>query len=486
MGWDVDFCAQVEIAVWNQVSVYCATCLQVTQCDVFAGSILATVDLLPGSNVSMQVARDASAAMASSPVSVSVSGTTYTSQLAYVRAQMLSPTTSPSMSPTIAPAPTTSPPPTTSGPTHLPTSSPTTIPTPAPTRVPFQAPAVGIRANYNGTFIVLPEARNRNLNDFYQATLAAGSAVSQSPIPAGIDRRNATASLRIWAAGGDESPAPRTTVRVWFEGGPALADRTFQAHLHADPCGSYTGAHYKNDPSGPADAVNENWPTVNCDANSTCVGNATTLWEPTAAAIEKGLSVVIHDTPGRAFGDPGAGVPYLCADLIGPRPIPVNNSLAERETRQICRTEIIVEYSTPIRIELGPIVLGIGENGAVISLFPGTFTATAEMFLCDGRGRLLPVGGPPEVAFRGETIVDFTASAGQRRSIVIYAIDTWTPDELSPYEQNFAPIITSIEINPQTVAIGQTATITVRVPCLSLPPLLSSLQSIRIQLAISL
>ena len=56
---------------------------------------------------------------------------------------------------------------------------------------------------------------------------------------------------------------------------------------------------------------------------------------------------MIHDTPGKAFGDPGPGVEYLCADLIGPRPIPVNNSLAERETRQICQTVINVEYSTP-------------------------------------------------------------------------------------------------------------------------------------------
>jgi hypothetical protein len=277
-----------------------------------------------------------------------------------------------------------------------------------------------------------------------------------------MDPQVATASLRIWAAGGDESPAPRTTVRVWFTGGDAVAGRTFYAHLHADPCESYTGAHYKNDPSGPVDAVNENWPIVNCDANSTCIGYATTLWEPTVAAIDSGLSVVIHNTPPPRPGVPQTtGDPYLCADLIGPPPIPVNNSLAELETRQICKTVIRVEYSTPIRLVLGDIVLGIGENGAVISLFPGTFTATAEMFLCDGLGRLLPVGEPPRVAFRGETIVDFTAStSGQRRSIVIYAIDTRTPDELSPYEQNFAPIITSIEITPQTVAIGQTATIT--------------------------
>ena len=152
----------------------------------------------------------------------------------------------------------------------------------------------------------------------------------------------------------------------------------------------------------------------------------------------------------------------MCADLIGPPPVPVNNSLAELETRQICRTEIKVVYSAPIPgLVLGPIVLGVGENGAVVSLFPGTFTARAEMFLCDGSGQLVP-----GVAFRGETIVDFTASVGARRRIVIFAIDTRTPDELSPYEQNFAPIITSIEITPQTVAIGQTATITVCVPLL--------------------
>jgi len=355
--------------------------------------------------------------------------------------------------------------------TASPTPDPTVAPTPSPTTRPttwFQAPAVGIRANYNGTLYMLAEARQ--VGDLYQPNLATApggtpSVSSQSPIPAGMDDLVplvATASLRIWAAGGDESPAPRTTVRVWFKGGPALAGQTFQAHLHNDSCRvqgqAFAGDHYRNDPSGSADAVNENWPTVNCDNTSTCVGNATTLWEPTVAAIEKGLSVVIHDTPSRRrFSTDGPGNPYLCADLIGPPPIPVNNSLAERETRQICQTVINVVYSSPISgVVLGPIVLGIGENGAVISLFPGTFTATAEMRLCDGRGLLLP-----DVAFRGETIVDFTAStSGQRRSIVIFAIDTRTPDELSPYEQNFAPIITSIEINPQTVAIGQTATIT--------------------------
>ena len=71
------------------------------------------------------------------------------------------------------------------------------------------------------------------------------------------------------------------------------------------------GGHYMNDPSGLVDAVNENWPMLSC-TGTLCSGEGTTMWQPTAAAIASGLSIVIHDTPSAASG---SGAKYMCADL---------------------------------------------------------------------------------------------------------------------------------------------------------------------------
>jgi hypothetical protein len=80
------------------------------------------------------------------------------------------------------------------------------------------------------------------------------------------------------------------------------------AHLHTQPCSRDGGGHYRNNVSGPADTVNENWPGVVCDASGVCGGHATNAWMPRASAIGRGLSVVVHDTPN---GNPK----MICADL---------------------------------------------------------------------------------------------------------------------------------------------------------------------------
>ena len=102
-------------------------------------------------------------------------------------------------------------------------------------------------------------------------------------------------------------------------------------------------------------------------------------------------------------------------------------------------------------------MLGRGANGAQISLFPGTFQVSSRVWVCDGVTGAELDG----VAYRGESTVAYTGVGAM--SIIVYAVDVWTVLDLDPFVQNFAPLITSIQINPQTVNVGEPAKITVRV-----------------------
>ena len=100
---------------------------------------------------------------------------------------------------------------------------------------------------------------------------------------------------------------------------------------------------------------------------------------------------------------------------------------------------------------------GRDQNGAVISLYPGVFDIRCEIWVCDVITDVMH----PDPAFVGESTVDYTTNTGRDRGILIYAIDVRTPVGLSPFEQNFAPMITSLEINPQTASIGETVNLLV-------------------------
>jgi hypothetical protein len=115
-----------------------------------------------------------------------------------------------------------------------------------------------------------------------------------------------TANLRFF---GD---AFRT--QITFYDGDGMENQNFDAHLHADSCALNTATHYQN-PANPgiADAVNENWPFLNCDASGSCAGSATSSWGVISADVNRGLSIIVHDTP-RA--DSGSGQRMFCADLV--------------------------------------------------------------------------------------------------------------------------------------------------------------------------
>lgn len=103
----------------------------------------------------------------------------------------------------------------------------------------------------------------------------------------------------------------RTTTVVSLTG-TGLVGPVFQAHLHRNPCANGNGGpHYRHNPIG-EDAVNENWPYLNCNGTTRCDGTATNNWQPRAGNLATGMSIVVHDTPG---ADGGMGRPYLCVDL---------------------------------------------------------------------------------------------------------------------------------------------------------------------------
>lgn len=123
-------------------------------------------------------------------------------------------------------------------------------------------------------------------------------------------------------------------------------------------------------------------------------------------------------------------------------------------TEELCTTNITVQYQDvggePM---LGPIVLGRGQNGATISLHPGTFIATAEVHICNAEGET-----EDAVAYRGVTrLIDWRSSSDDGTSIVIYAIDirAHTADEAVDYD--VPPVIMSIEISPRTIEVDGSA-----------------------------
>ena len=137
---------------------------------------------------------------------------------------------------------------------------------------------------------------------------------------------------------------------------------------------------------------------------------------------------------------------------------------AEAAEDYACRTEITVTYSQPEQgPTLGPIVLGRGANGAAVSLYPGTFRASSTVWVCNAVTNVME--GLP--AYRGEANVVYDGSSSM--SIVLYAIDVRQPLNVASL-QNFAPLITSIQINAQTVDVGEAATITVCPPPPPGPP----------------
>lgn len=109
-----------------------------------------------------------------------------------------------------------------------------------------------------------------------------------------------------------ESVGMVSTVVVY--GGTGMAGLTFNAHLHASRCGDNQGGPHYQDPGNPGvvDAVSEMWPTLVCNGTGYCTGGASSTWVATLAALNSGLSIVVHDTPG---GTGGSGPKWLCADL---------------------------------------------------------------------------------------------------------------------------------------------------------------------------
>jgi hypothetical protein len=93
----------------------------------------------------------------------------------------------------------------------------------------------------------------------------------------------------------------RTSVILVVKG--LAANTTYGAHVHLQACGvGDAGVHYKFDPSGPVDNVNEIWPGFTTNKHGVGVGIARNegIAGPTA------VSVVIH-APG--------GAKIACADL---------------------------------------------------------------------------------------------------------------------------------------------------------------------------
>jgi hypothetical protein len=93
----------------------------------------------------------------------------------------------------------------------------------------------------------------------------------------------------------------KTIVTVHVEG--LLANVAYPSHVHQTACavGAADG-HYKFDPAGPADAVNEIWTSFTSDTDG--VGNGKATASQTAGP--EAVSVVVHAPGGAKIG---------CADL---------------------------------------------------------------------------------------------------------------------------------------------------------------------------
>jgi len=93
----------------------------------------------------------------------------------------------------------------------------------------------------------------------------------------------------------------RTFVSVHLEG--LAANTGYGSHVHRQACSdNLAGLHYRFDPAGPADDVNEIWPAFT--TNESGVGNGKARNDGTAGSTA--VSVVVH-APG--------GVKIACADL---------------------------------------------------------------------------------------------------------------------------------------------------------------------------
>ncbi|MBA2755962.1 MAG: hypothetical protein H0U37_00780 [Chloroflexi bacterium] len=93
----------------------------------------------------------------------------------------------------------------------------------------------------------------------------------------------------------------RTFVSVHLEG--LAANTAYGSHIHKQACSdNFAGTHYRFDPAGPADDVNEIWPAFT--TNGAGIGNGNARNDGTADSTA--VSVVVH-APG--------GVKITCADL---------------------------------------------------------------------------------------------------------------------------------------------------------------------------
>jgi len=93
----------------------------------------------------------------------------------------------------------------------------------------------------------------------------------------------------------------RTSVILVVKG--LAANTTYGAHVHTRACAeNEANGHYKFDPSGPVDNVNEIWPGFTTNQNGIGVGIARNDWFAGPTAV----SVVVH-APG--------GAKIACADL---------------------------------------------------------------------------------------------------------------------------------------------------------------------------
>lgn len=93
----------------------------------------------------------------------------------------------------------------------------------------------------------------------------------------------------------------RTLVTVHVTG--LKADTAYGSHVHKAACGvGDANGHYKHDPSGPVDAVNEIWPAFTSNADGIGSGKATNDFTAGPTAV----SVVVHAPGGAKIG---------CADL---------------------------------------------------------------------------------------------------------------------------------------------------------------------------
>ena len=152
-------------------------------------------------------------------------------------------------------------------------------------------------------------------------------------------------SVQLTVEGGN------TTIDVTVTG--LAADETYPAHLHVEPCADDAGGHYKNDPSGPVDAVNEAWPGPSTDANGAGTGHSENGW---AVDLSVPRSIVVHDLA--SLGKPK----MLCADLIPPTG--TTSLTTTREATSITTTVagLRAGVTYPSHLHVEPCAVGAGGH----------------------------------------------------------------------------------------------------------------------------